>query len=81
MKEASKNAVVVVAAGAPAGGAPKAAKEEEKPKEEEADVDMGGLFGDDYWVSQWYFGCERMPSLFPSFRNKLNQVVSYIYLI
>jgi large subunit ribosomal protein LP2 len=25
-----------------------AAKEEEKPKEEEADVDMGGLFGDDY---------------------------------
>jgi large subunit ribosomal protein LP2 len=25
-----------------------AAKVEEKPKEEEADVDMGGLFGDDY---------------------------------
>ena len=35
------------AAGAPAG-APAAAKKEEKPKEEEADVDMGGLFGDDY---------------------------------
>ena len=31
-------------------GAPAAAakKVEEKPKEEEADVDMGGLFGDDY---------------------------------
>ena len=26
----------------------KADKKEEKPKEEEADVDMGGLFGDDY---------------------------------
>ena len=38
-----------VAASAPAGGAPAAAaKKEEKPKEEEADVDMGGLFGDDY---------------------------------
>ena len=36
-----------VAAAAPAGGAA-AAKKEEKPKEEEADVDMGGLFGDDY---------------------------------
>lgn len=35
------------AAGA-AAGAPAAAKKEEKPKEEEADVDMGGLFGDDY---------------------------------
>lgn len=37
---------------APAGGAAPAqaaAKVEEKPKEEEAaDVDMGGLFGDDY---------------------------------
>jgi large subunit ribosomal protein LP2 len=34
---------------APATGAPAAApKKEEKPKEEEADVDMGGLFGDDY---------------------------------
>ena len=30
---------------APAKAAPKV---EEKPKEEEADVDMGGLFGDDY---------------------------------
>lgn len=48
MKEAAKNAVVVAA---PAGGAAPvkaAAKVEEKPKEEEADVDMGGLFGDDY---------------------------------
>jgi len=49
MKEAAKNAVHVVAAG-PATAAPQkaAAKVEEKPKEEEADVDMGGLFGDDY---------------------------------
>jgi large subunit ribosomal protein LP0 len=48
MKEAAKNAVVyVAAAGAPAGGKA-AAKEEEKPKEEEADVDMGGLFGEEY---------------------------------
>jgi len=35
---------------APAKGAPAAVKAEvkEAPKEEEADVDMGGLFGDDY---------------------------------
>lgn len=46
MKEAAKNAVHVAA---PAGkAAAKVEKEEEKPKEEEADVDMGGLFGDDY---------------------------------
>ena len=42
----------VAAAPAKAAGAPAAsaapAKKEEKPKEEEADVDMGGLFGDDY---------------------------------
>ena len=51
MKEAAKNAVVYAApaGGAPAGGA-KQEKAEEKPKEEEADVDMGGLFGDDYWA-------------------------------
>ena len=36
------------AAGAPANAPAAAAKKEEKPKEEEADVDMGGLFGDDY---------------------------------
>ena len=36
------------AEGGAAGGAPAAAKAEEKPKEEDADVDMGGLFGDDY---------------------------------
>ena len=44
-------AVAAPAGGAPAqaaAGAPAAAKKEEKPKEEEADVDMGGLFGDDY---------------------------------
>lgn len=35
------------AAGASAGAAKKEVVEE-KPKEEEADVDMGGLFGDDY---------------------------------
>ena len=42
-------------AAAPAGGdapaaaeAPKAAKKEEKVEEEEVDMDMGGLFGDDY---------------------------------
>jgi len=37
-------------AAAPAGGAPAASKQEAKevPKEEEADVDMGGLFGDEY---------------------------------
>lgn len=48
MKEAAKNAVQVVAA-APAKGAPakEAKKDEEKPKEEEADVGMGGLFGDE----------------------------------
>lgn len=43
----SVQAAPVAAAGgaAPAKAAPKV---EEKPKEEEADVDMGGLFGDDY---------------------------------
>jgi len=52
LKEAAKNAVVAGpsgGSGAPAGGKPAAAKEEEKEKEE--DVDMGGLFGDDYWFS------------------------------
>jgi large subunit ribosomal protein LP0 len=50
LKEAAKNAVAV-AASAPAGGAAAKKEEkkvEEKPKEEEADVDMGGLFGDEY---------------------------------
>ena len=50
MKDAAKNAVRAAPTGAasaaPAKAAPKV--EEEKPKEEEADVDMGGLFGDDY---------------------------------
>lgn len=49
LKEAAKNAVsVVVSAPAPGNAPAKAAPVEEKPKEEEADVDMGGLFGDDY---------------------------------
>ena len=49
MKEAAKNAVrVAPAAGASTAAPVQAAKVEEKPKEEEADVDMGGLFGDDY---------------------------------
>ena len=38
--------VAAPAAGGAAGAKPAAV--EEKPKEEEADVDMGGLFGDDY---------------------------------
>lgn len=47
MKEAAKNAVHVAPV---AGGAKTAApaKVEEKVVEEAADVDMGGLFGDDY---------------------------------
>jgi large subunit ribosomal protein LP0 len=47
MKEAAKNAVYTAA---PAGGAPAKteAPKKEEPKEEAADVDMGGLFGDDY---------------------------------
>lgn len=50
MKEAAKNAVVAAptAGATTAAPAQAAAKVEEKPKEEEADVDMGGLFGDDY---------------------------------
>lgn len=48
MKEAAKNAVHVVAGPATSAAPAKAAAVEEKPKEEEADVDMGGLFGDDY---------------------------------
>jgi large subunit ribosomal protein LP0 len=49
MKEAAKNAVRVAPAGAStAAPAQAAAKVEENPKEEDADVDMGGLFGDDY---------------------------------
>ena len=45
MKEAAKNAVVVAAPVA-TKSAP-AEKPKEEPKEEAADVDMGGLFGDD----------------------------------
>jgi large subunit ribosomal protein LP0 len=50
LKEAAKNAVHVAAptSNAPAGGAPAQAEKVEEKKEEEADVDMGGLFGDDY---------------------------------
>jgi large subunit ribosomal protein LP0 len=48
MKEAAKNAVHAAPAQSSAAPAKAAEKVEEKPKEEEADVDMGGLFGDDY---------------------------------
>jgi large subunit ribosomal protein LP0 len=48
LKEASKKAVVVVAADKGGKAQAKEEKVEEKPKEEEAEVDMGGLFGDDY---------------------------------
>ena len=44
----SGGAVAVSALVAAATGAPAAAKKEEKKEEEAADVDMGGLFGDDY---------------------------------
>ncbi len=46
----SGGAAVASSVAAPAGGAaPAKAAEKEKPKEEEeANVDMGGLFGDDY---------------------------------
>lgn len=51
----AKIASMGTVAAAPAGGAPAAAAKQEAvkeaPKEEEAaDVDMGGLFGDDYWA-------------------------------
>lgn len=55
ISEGKKKMVVAgpaaVAGGAPSGGsapAKKAAVVEEKKEEEAADVDMGGLFGDDY---------------------------------
>lgn len=48
MKEAAKNAVHVAAPSGPAGGAAPKEAVKEAPKEEEADVDMGGLFGDEY---------------------------------
>ena len=44
----SSMGTVVAAPAAGGAAAGKAAVVEEKPKEEEADVDMGGLFGDDY---------------------------------
>lgn len=47
LKEAAKNAVHV-AAPTTAASAPAQAEKVEEKKEEEADVDMGGLFGDDY---------------------------------
>lgn len=46
-KMSSMGTVVSAPAGGAAEGAPAKAEVEEK-KEEEADVDMGGLFGDDY---------------------------------
>lgn len=48
LKEASKNASVAVSKAAPAGKK-EAAVEKEEVKEEEADVDMGNMFGDEYW--------------------------------
>ena len=48
LKEAAKNAVHVAAPVAAGKGAPAKAAVVEEKKEEEADVDMGGLFGDDY---------------------------------
>lgn len=47
LKEAAKNAVHVAAPTAVAGKAA-AVVEKVEEKEPEADVDMGGLFGDDY---------------------------------
>lgn len=49
LKEAAKNAVHV-AAPATGGAAPAKAEKVEEKKEEEADVDMGGLFGEEYWA-------------------------------
>ena len=55
VKDGSKRLASVPSGGSAPVSAPVAAakeaapaKKEEKPKEEEADVDMGGLFGDDY---------------------------------
>lgn len=50
LKEASKNAAAAQSNAPAAGGGKKEDKKvEEKPKEEEqADVDMGGLFGEEY---------------------------------
>jgi len=45
--EAAKNAPAAGAGPAAASGPVAAAPVEEEKKEEEADVDMGGLFGDD----------------------------------
>jgi len=47
LKEAAKNAVHVAPV-ASAGGAAKPQEKVEEKKEEEADVDMGGLFGEEY---------------------------------
>jgi len=48
MKEASKKAVHVVVADKGGKPAAKVEKKEEKVEEPAADVDMGGLFGDEY---------------------------------
>ena len=49
MKEAAKNASKATASSAPAGKAAAKVEVQEEKKEEEADVDMGGMFGDEYW--------------------------------
>jgi len=48
MKEASKNASAAVGKSAPAGGKQAAAAVVEEEVKEEADVDMGNMFGDEY---------------------------------
>jgi len=49
LKEAAKNAPKASAAAAPEKGGKKE-KEVVEEKAEEADVDMGGMFGDEYWT-------------------------------
>jgi large subunit ribosomal protein LP0 len=48
MKEAAKHAVHAAPAHAAKGAPAKEAPKVEEKKEEEADVDMGGLFGEEY---------------------------------
>lgn len=48
LKEAAKNAVVVAAPAAGAKGKAPAKEEVKEEKKEEEEVDMGGLFGEEY---------------------------------
>jgi len=64
LKEAAKNTRVVAAA-APSGGAGKKEEPKEEKKEEEAaDVDMGGLFGEEYWGRLFSLEIYPIPFLF-----------------